>query len=169
MRNAFDCKELFHFGLIIAEGILKRRIVLVMKTTRWGRENLETKCFLWSIVCWVFAVVFIVLGKQHDGIVDSRSSGNLIKIKKQSRGYVRRNHVLNIKQLMNNKKVPFITFNARFFHLFSSLCFMSPQSKCCLCSRLMCVNNKPLQDSRRERQKRALRLNLWLKRWLFSI
>lgn len=51
-----------------------------------------------------------------EGKESSRSSGNLIKIKgmkKESQEYVRRNHVLNIKQLMNNKKVPFITFYAR--------------------------------------------------------
>lgn len=46
MKNAFDCKELFHFGLIIAEGILKRRIVLLMKTTTAGvKKTLRQSVF----------------------------------------------------------------------------------------------------------------------------
>lgn len=68
------------------------------------------------------------------------SPGNLIKIKKSSE-YVRRNHVLNIKQLMNNKKRPFITFYAR---LDSAFCVVSSIEMLVMQSALMCVNNKSL-------------------------
>lgn len=61
MKNASDCKELFQLSLIIAKGIFnlsfKEESVSYNEDYKTvdravdESQNLETKCFLWRIVC----------------------------------------------------------------------------------------------------------------------